>query len=480
MSDRSAFLEKRTSFLLILLSGLALVCRVICLGRKSLTGDESVTYLLAKADWHKFWQEISSHELNMLPYYTLVRGWIHLGTSEFMLRLLSALFAVTTVPLLYLLARRFFGRDVALVASLLLAVNTGSISYSQEARAYTMAMFVCVLAALFMLEALEPTSANNREMWGTIGFIAVAAFAVYVHFFSLFVLVAFEIALMTYPGIWLQWKRWLGAGLALALLIVPAVWYMKTHNVGQLDWIPPLSASTISKVPTLWAGSPAALVFYAVFWVVAVWLGWKQSERGSRKRWTYWFLLSWLCVPLAITLLLSLRHSVLMDRYMLISMPPAVLLAADGLWRLRRARVALLVVVVLISIGANARLYMRRSLHDGRSASQFVFQNAACGDSVVFVAASGSLPFQYYRDRTNLLRHCSESKGLRFRTVEEGVSTDSPNIWIVTMGPRLLSPEVQDEFERAKQLIPSTYALAAEHSYEAFRVMEYSRKANIE
>jgi hypothetical protein len=44
------------------------------------------------------------------------------------------------------------------------------------------------------------------------------------------------------------------------------------------------------------------------------------------------------------------------------------------------------------------------------------------------------------------------------------------------MGPKQLPPEVLDELERARQLIPPAYALVAERSYEAFRVMEYSKR----
>ena len=45
----------------------------------------------------------------MLPYYLLLRGWIHLGTAEWIVRSLSAICSIATLPLLYQLGVRLFG-----------------------------------------------------------------------------------------------------------------------------------------------------------------------------------------------------------------------------------------------------------------------------------------------------------------------------------------------------------------------------------
>ena len=49
---------------------------------------------------HFFWHG----EVNMVLYYLLLRIWIHLGVSEFVIRLFSVCAAVATIRILYLIA----------------------------------------------------------------------------------------------------------------------------------------------------------------------------------------------------------------------------------------------------------------------------------------------------------------------------------------------------------------------------------------
>ena len=46
----------------------------------------------------------------MALYYVLLRGWIHLGDSEFMVRALSVLMGVLTIPAIYYLGKQLFDR----------------------------------------------------------------------------------------------------------------------------------------------------------------------------------------------------------------------------------------------------------------------------------------------------------------------------------------------------------------------------------
>ena len=78
-------------------------------------------------------------------YYLLLSGWTRqLGTSDAAVRLFSALWAVATVPVLWLVARRVGGEPAALAAAVLFAINPLGLYYSVEARMYSMVMFLAV------------------------------------------------------------------------------------------------------------------------------------------------------------------------------------------------------------------------------------------------------------------------------------------------------------------------------------------------
>ena len=60
---------------------------------------------------HTLWH----YQGNMTLYYFMLRAWVHIGDSEFMLRLPSMIFGVLTVVATYALAARLFGRLTGLL-----------------------------------------------------------------------------------------------------------------------------------------------------------------------------------------------------------------------------------------------------------------------------------------------------------------------------------------------------------------------------
>ena len=98
------------------------VLRVLHLGAPSFWLDEALSVSYARLPWAQFVQLMQSRELNMLPYYLVLRGWIRLGTTEWVVRSLSVIFSVATLPLFHRLGVRLFGPRAGLIALALLAV----------------------------------------------------------------------------------------------------------------------------------------------------------------------------------------------------------------------------------------------------------------------------------------------------------------------------------------------------------------------
>lgn len=112
-------------------------------------------------------------------YYLLLHGWRELlGDSEFGLRALSAFLGVGLVAASYGLGRGVFGRSVATVLALLVAVNPALVYYSQEARMYMLLAFWVVLAGWLLLKWL-----SRPERGLAFAYVGVVTAGLYSHYF---------------------------------------------------------------------------------------------------------------------------------------------------------------------------------------------------------------------------------------------------------------------------------------------------------
>ena len=126
----------RNSLWLWIIVGLGAVLRLIALGYKSFWIDEIASVAIARRATPVFWHFLWHDEGNMAAYYVLLRPWLHLGYGEGTVRLLSVIPGILSIPLMYVLGRRLFDRQVGIVAALFLALNACAVGVSQEARAY--------------------------------------------------------------------------------------------------------------------------------------------------------------------------------------------------------------------------------------------------------------------------------------------------------------------------------------------------------
>ena len=126
------------------------------LGTHSLFLDESVSSTLATAPWHDFATTVTHREANMALYYLLLRGWVVFGHGEVALRSLSVIIAVGALWVVIMLARSLFGRRVALLAGLLLAVDPLYVQFAQDVRGYSLALLLVSAVQLLLRPRYSP------------------------------------------------------------------------------------------------------------------------------------------------------------------------------------------------------------------------------------------------------------------------------------------------------------------------------------
>jgi hypothetical protein len=127
----------------------AAALRLFNLGTWSFWVDEAHTYRDVLMSPEAFWESGTSRypiSFLMLRWMASVFGFAAADLSEQFMRLPFAFFGIASVPALAVVARGMIGRRAALLASLFLALSPWHIYWSQNARSYSMVLFVSLIA----------------------------------------------------------------------------------------------------------------------------------------------------------------------------------------------------------------------------------------------------------------------------------------------------------------------------------------------
>jgi mannosyltransferase len=374
------------------------------LGRQGLWFDELVSLYLSTTDWGSFWRIVSAKEANMVLYYVLLRPWLHFGTSEFAIRAMSLVLSVAAIPMVFLLGRRLFGVRTGVIASLLLAASAFNIKYAQEARSYSLVLLLVLAAGFLFVRAMGDPSVRN---WAWYCLTASAAF--YAHFFSLLVIVAHFCSILWVPNRRsLPWKRYIAAGLVFAALTSPLLVFIKTRNAGQLSWVqkPTMNSAYVAFETLTGFGGEYLVGMYLALLGLAGWCGVRTYHRSRQDGWKWLFLGLWFALPIACLLTFSLvRRPVFVDRYLMICLPPLILLTAAIIsnWRRRAVQAAVLGVLLALS-GYGVYNYYQQRKHDWGGATTYVAAHASSRDGVILFSPMGWLGLHYYWPRVSQTR----------------------------------------------------------------------------
>lgn len=447
-------LQKRPLWPVVSLTALAAILRFFHLGAKSFWYDEGITFVIVHRGWEPFRHLLWTQEGNMALYYLLLRPCLHLGTSEFALRALSAILGIAMLPVIYVLGDRLFDRRVALFAALLLSCHAALVQYSQEARGYSLEVLLCALSFLFLEQSIARSSVRS---W--ILYVVVTVSAIYAHLLAALVVAAQVVSLLALPRRSLSRRALLAAGGGIALLSVPAAIFVLTRDIGQVAWIPPLSMRLVHQVATTLTGNGVILLIYTFLIGVALFSLTRDPavRHPSLERWHAALLLSWFLVPAALLLAVSPVKPLFFPRFLLMSAPASVLLAARGLRALRPAWLSAAVTVLLIGASlASLRTYYSKPNEDWRGVTRFVLARARPGDAIVLLDQGA---FDYYCFRsgntaaTPVEIKPGELRSPTLSTYEVVTRSHYQRVWMVGYDWRLLRDPTQRILQRRLQPI---------------------------
>lgn len=157
--------------------------------------------------------------VHMPLYFYLMHYWVKwAGTSEWALRLPSALFGTLAVLMTFLLGKEMFNSFVGLVAALLLALLPVQVYHSQQARMYSLLVLLAAAAAYTLNRALQrPSSVRHYVLYGV-----VSAAGLYTHYVYVFFVAAQALfVLFVSPAAKQHRRRWFFTFLAVAAALLP-------------------------------------------------------------------------------------------------------------------------------------------------------------------------------------------------------------------------------------------------------------------
>ena len=234
----------------------------------SLWHDEAFSALLIKYPWGEMMYRIG---LDVHPpmYYIFLRLWNYVyGDSLLSLRSFSVFFSVGTIWAAWLFVKEAFKNEkAALWAAVFIAINPFQIQYATEARMYTMGAFFTLLAAYFLVKALNeqkleyqnevqekmPRLPDNIKLQGRsrlhfLGFIVSVIIMIYSHYYLLFAAAALCFYGVLYlhfhhqGGIWQKYRMLFLSFIGIGLSFVPwlPIFLYQYKQVGAGYWIPPM------------------------------------------------------------------------------------------------------------------------------------------------------------------------------------------------------------------------------------------------
>jgi mannosyltransferase len=216
-------------------------------------------------------------------FFFITAGWERVvGDSDTALRLLSVLFGLATIPVVFEAARTLAGQRAGIAAAALTATNPFVVWYSIEVRAYALAALLTAVSFLCCAKLL--TGEDRRWLWG---WAISSAVAIATHYFAAF-LVGVEaiILLVALRRARVDIALACGAIGAVGVALVPvyaaqprfATAYLELIPFGERLWQVPQHLVVGLSVP--WA--PLAPLLTVAAALVLLWAGSRLDGRERR------------------------------------------------------------------------------------------------------------------------------------------------------------------------------------------------------
>lgn len=256
LSRSSIFIYELLSVIIVLGAWL----RLATLDYREVWYDEAYSGLLVRQSWPDMFALIRA-DVHPPVYYVILKSWVAVaGSSDFALRLPSAVAGILLIPAAFwfmqlLQKERSQTKNswISLGAAYLIAINPFLIEYSQEARGYTLvALFMTLAAGWFWRAWQRSPLATNRD-W--LAWSLCLGLAFLTHYLSALGIIVFIII-----GVWTIIQQARQQRLAWRKVFRQHIWTLLPALIFFVSWLQALWQQLAVADPLRWI--PSARIWF--------------------------------------------------------------------------------------------------------------------------------------------------------------------------------------------------------------------------
>ncbi|WP_336338736.1 glycosyltransferase family 39 protein [Haloarcula brevis] len=482
---------------------LASALRLFALGEESLWTDELLTLMFVQRwDGIELAIQLPQAQPHLPVYYLLLDAWIRfVGTSEFALRLPSAVFGIAAVGVIYLVGREAANHWVGLLASVILAVSRFHVRYSQEVRMYSL-LVLLVLLSLYLLLRIRA----DRTRRAVAAYGAVTVVLLYTHVFAVFVVAAEVLwilaVVISKDDRASAAQRWVApfAPVAVAAIPMAVAVFLRVRGGVSYSFIPLPTLLNIGEVIVLYMGyrgGPALPLYVAPLAVVCGLAAFgalgndpRRPRHHGLRNWSGWVprpgeerVLFTLVLAAAIGLPFVVSYTitpVFWDRYTIAASVGLFLLVALGIDRIGAPtlRYVLAGIVLLSMLPQLGVYYTETQKEEWDATGAYVERNAESGDLVIVADQISQYGAEHYVDRSDVrvLGLVAAKSGTGYAPASNETITEmaagEDRVWL------MLSHISESESERVRTVLGQNMTVAVDRPYEGVRLLLFVRSEN--
>jgi hypothetical protein len=460
--------------------------RFLGLGTRALWTDEAFSWAMTRLTWREFYSAISRQAADMTVYYTVLKIWTVFGDSEFVLRSLSAIVSVVTIPLVAEVGRRLYSRKAGTLAATGFAVHVFSIRYAQEARSYALVMLLACVSWLLLSRIIVDPSNCNLFWFG-----AVSVLTIYSHPISGLNLAAQLLTVTLYSRAKAIWRPVSRTVAGIALYLVPAILY-SIHHRHDLSWIQPTKWPAVREFLDEVAGGIGSRVYLAIVTILFTTLivHFLRLWRTNRKYelWASSVPVFGFALPVAALITISILQPTFVGRYVGFVLLPLLWGVGElfsrtkGLFFWISASLLLLVLIKPLPDYYRNFAFQKFRFQDFRGAVKYIGQQQYSGDCIIAWPAYARPGLDYYGSQISRFpAYIYPNAGTHFdpgdvliqpdaRTLAKGLAQQN-HIWLVISKNNLqYSSSVLASLQTS---LGTTHRLISERDFLGLTVAEY-------
>ena len=444
--------------------------------------DETISWEHSRLNWVDFWKSLYHADANMTFYYLLLHFWLNLGESEWVIRGLSVISGVAAIPAIYILGKKLLGKNTGRISAALLSIHAFHIRYSQESRSYSLLVLLLILSTYFLIRAVE--SPHERKFW--ILYVVSSSLAVYSHMIAVLVILAQVLSVVLSKTKQINTSIFIKALHSIALLTGPYIVFLFIQDKGAINWITETTPDKIIRLLYQLSGNVGLtlLLFYTIFIFLAILKLPREipvSDNSNKWIWYNKLLTLWLLFPIVTIYFVSFIKPMFIERYMLICIPPLVLLASHGLVKLSQTRIrsygifhiSFLLIVSLSLLGVNNYFDKRKkNINEWKPLVKHLISLQQPGDCIYYPFNCISSEYYMNIEMKNRENKYLPEKIFPYPLNKENVDnilTDYKRMWLITKQDKDWNKRYE-ELKVIRSVLTEKFHLIDKHQFKGYGI----------